>query len=790
MAKTMKEEPLNTPDESLLSDALSEPLESSGNAQIEDDPTDTPSEQEYASPNDFNGNLAELLKEDVLTSIAEQLYEGVTQDLDSRASWEQDVSASFKSLGFSLNDSTAFSFPESCKAYDTCLAQALLRFYSLSQPELFPAEGPVQIQILGESHEQMDDQAERIRQYLNWHLTQEDRGYLPDSYRLLMYVGLNGCAFRKVTQDPVTHYPVSRLIKPQDFIVNNECVDVLSSTRLTHVLHLDEQTLKLRQKNTFYRAMDVSFTVPQEDEDVIQNDLDDSIQESDGIESTQETDKISLLTVWESHVQLVIEQDKEGKEDKDLPKPYIVTMIPGTRQILSLRRNWKQEDLDYRRKECFVGYTLIPGFGLYGIGYGKLLGGNAASLTSILRQLVNKGILSNFPGGLRDSAMVIPENDLLIGPGEFQAVDLAPNKNLKESLIPLPYGEPSVVLKDLYGILQQQTKELSATVELSVADQGANTPVGTTLAHLDVAHRLQSSVLRSLRRGLADELTLLYNVFCESFGDKTIVFPQKGTWGSVRREDFSPLFRLEPVSDPFLATSTQRIAHVQELLRLSSQAPQLYDLKVVHRRACKALQIENIDEILPPQQEALPLDPVTENMNALQGKPLNVALWQDHQAHLMVHQQFLEMNPDVAPTLQAHIATHRAYAYLIQMEQQTGLRFPSPEEMTNPQIQNEIALACAQAASQQQQAHQAQQAPDQNSVLLAEVDAQREGHRMKLEEAKIRADTEKYKTDIQAQTDAQKRQTEEEIARHKDETSLTVEAMKHSTQQEGDPYGQ
>jgi hypothetical protein len=209
----------------------------------------------------------------------------------------------------------------------------------------------------------------------------------------------------------------------------------------------------------------------------------------------------------------------------------------------------------------------------------------------------------------------------------------------------------------------------------------------------------------------------------------------------------------------------------------------------LHRRACKALQIENVDEILPPQQEALPLDPVTENMNALQGKPLNVALWQDHQAHLMVHQQFLEMNPDVAPTLQAHMATHRAYAYLIQMEQQTGLRFPAPEEMTNPQIQNEIALACAQAVSQQQQAVQAQQAPNPNSVMLAEVDAQREGHRLKLEEAKIRADIEKYKTDVQAQTDAQKRQTEQEIARQKNETALAVEEMKHNSR-EGDIYGQ
>jgi hypothetical protein len=247
--------------------------------------------------------------------------------------------------------------------------------------------------------------------------------------------------------------------------------------------------------------------------------------------------------------------------------------------------------------------------------------------------------------------------------------------------------------------------------------------------------------------------------------------------------------RLEPVSDPFLATSTQRIAHVQELLRLSSQAPQLFDLKVVYRRACKALQIENIDEILPPQQEALPLDPVTENMNALQGKPLNVAMWQDHQAHLMVHQQFLETNPDVTPVLQAHIATHRAYAYLIQMEQQTGRRFPSPEEMMSPEIQNEMALACAQAASQQQNS-QTQQAPDQNSVLLAEVEAHREANQMKLQEAHIRAETEKYKTDVQAQTDAQKRQTEQEIARQKNETALAVEEMKHNSQQEGNLYGQ
>jgi hypothetical protein len=777
--------------------------QSSANAVVDSLPVDRTLLEEEAPSDTFLGNLAETLSSSTLASITSTLLDGIERDKASRSAWEQAYIQGLKNLGLTLEEAENLFFPKGCAAFDTTLTQSLLRCYAFVEPELFPPEGPVHVQILGLVNEALEDQAERVKAWMNWYLTQQDEDYSQDSSRLLMTVILRGCAFRKVFQDPVTHHPVARMIKPQDFLVNNDCVSVLSSDRLTHVFYLDKQELLLRQRNGFYRDIEIIWGNASEGN----SDVTTALENLEGIQKESD-DKPSLLTLYECHAHLVIEDEEEKSSPKQMPKPYIVTLIPSTRQILSIRRNWEEDDPDVRRIEYFVQYTLFPGFGLYGLGYAQLLGSNVHALTSILRQLIDKGILSNFPGGLRASGLKIPQNDKLIGPGEFVEVNTAGFRSLKDSIIPLPYGEPSVVLKDLYEMLRRQTQELSSAVELNINEQSGNTPVGTMMAQVDVAHRLQSSILKSLKQALSQELGILYRLFGQCLPDTPYPFAVVGGAHQVMRADFNQSLFLAPTGNGLLSTSTQRIAHVQELLKLSSQAPQLFDLKAVYKRACKTLQIENIDEIMPPQQEALPLDPVTENMNAVQGKPLTVALWQDHPAHLAVHGQFAQENPDTAPTLQAHMATHRAYAYQLQMQQALGYALPPLETEQNPQIQNQIAMGAAEIAGQQQ-ATQSQNQPqpvDPNAVLMEDIRAREEGNQLKFAEAQLKAQTEAFKAQLQFEMQKHKLEVEQLLAEQKNAVQLQIESMKHanvehadseqgeyvplSTPNEGEIYGQ
>jgi hypothetical protein len=331
-------------------------------------------------------------------------------------------------------------------------------------------------------------------------------------------------------------------------------------------------------------------------------------------------------------------------------------------------------------------------------------------------------------------------------------------------------------------MLRRQTQELSSAVELNINEQSGNTPVGTMMAQVDVAHRLQSSILKSLKQALSQELGILYRLFGQCLPDTPYPFAVVGGQHQVMRADFNQSLVLAPTGNGLLSTSTQRIAHVQELLKLSSQAPQLFDLKAVYKRACKTLQIENIDEIMPPQQEALPLDPITENMNAVQGKPLTVAVWQDHPAHLAVHGQFAQENPDTAPILQAHMATHRAYAYQLQMQQALGYALPPLEEEQNPQIQNQIAMGAASIAGQQQ-ATQTQASPqpvDPNAVLMADIKAKEEGNQLKFAEAQLKAQTEAFKAQLQFEMQKHKLEVEQLLADQKNAVQLQIEGMKHA----------
>lgn len=726
----------------------------------------------------FYENLAEKLPENELNGIAAKLLEAIDEDKESRTEWEQAYLKGIRYLGFKLEDFKDVPFMTACRAFDTTMSTALLRFYSMARAELFPNQGPANYEIWGEKTETLEEQGNRVKEWLNYYLTQEDKDYYPDSERLLMYLGIIGCVFRKVSQDPLTNKPISRFINPPDFIVNNNCVSILSSTRLTHVLHLTKHDIKIRQLNDYYRE----FDLPAVNDDLEQDsETKKTIQNIEGVNTSVYENK-DLFDIYEVHTDWVFDNldSFERKSEKlDIPLPYIVTICGTSRKVLSIRRNWHEDDEFCKRKECFVQYNYLPGFGLYGMGLAQLIGSNQVVLTSILRMLLDAGALRNFPGGLKVKGLRIENNDKAIGPSEFLDVETG-GLPIRDSVMPMPYQEPSAVLKELRNELIEQTQTLASTSETQIAENNKNAPVGTTLAILEVANKVQSSIFRSLHNSLTNELDLLYSFFGKYLPDSAHAFNLPGKEVKISREDFSDNIRMVPVSDPNLTTPTQRILRAEALVRISETAPELYDKRKVQIRMLEALNIADINEVLPPPEEAEPLDPVTENMNVLRGKPLKAAIYQDHASHIIAHTAFIQNNPESEPTMMDHIYEHRAFEYLVQMQSKMGMQMPPEEALRDPQVQNDIAMKSAQIAEQemQQKASQENPALDPSQLMMADIQQRREETIAKEKIATQKVESEAFKAQLQFETEKEKMETQKQLAEEKNDTALTLEEMK------------
>lgn len=721
---------------------------------------------------DFYENLAETLGGGKLDAISSQILDGVEQDKQSRLEWESAYIKGMKYLGFKLEDFKDVPFMSACRAFDTTFSNALLRFFATYKPELFPDEGPVGVIVKGEKNDFLQNKADNIKDGLNYYLTEFDRDYYPDSERLLMYLALVGCSFRKVYQDPITNRPTPRFIDPNDFLINNNCVSILSSNRLTHIERLDLKEIKLRQMSGFYRDIELPG---------VDNDEDDSptkkaISKMQGIDLDTYEQK-GLFQIYESHVDLDdVEEDKKAKDS--FPKPYIVSICKTSRKVLSIRRNWEMGDETYKRIEYFVQYNFIPGFGIYGLGLTQLIGSNAIVLTSLLRQLVDAGTLENFPGGLMVRGLRVEQNDKPVGPAEFRQVETG-GLPIQQCFMPMPYKGPSPVLKELRNELVDQSQSLVNTIETQIAEGNPNAPVGTTLALLEVSSKVQSAVFSSLRKSLGNELTLVYNLFKKNLSENPFSFKMPGKSITLTREDFIDDIVIVPNSDPKLTTSAQRILYAEAKIRMAQSAPQIHDMREIYKGFYKSIGMSNdeIDMILPNQQQAMPLDPITENMNAMQGKPLMASIEQDHQAHIITHTPYAQ-DPNVA----AHIKQHEAFQYLIDMQMAMGLMMPNPEMLMNPEIQNQIAIKAAQVTQQkmdeQQQQAQAQQPIDPSQLMAADI-AQREAKTISDEKiAHLKAETEAFKTQMKFEGEKLKVESTKENAQEKNEKDLLLAQMK------------
>lgn len=736
---------------------------------------------EMEEEEDFYENLALTMDEGKLASIASDLLEGIEQDIQSRQEWENACIKGMKYLGFKLEEAKDVPFMSACRAFDTTFSTALLRFYSTFKPELFPDEGPADAEIRGEKNDFLQRKCDNIKDSINYYLTEFDRDYYPDSDRLLMYLALVGCAFRKVYQDPIMNRPIGRFIDPKDFIINNDCVSILSSNRLTHDESLTKKEIKLRQMSGFYREIELPG-VDDESEDTSSSKK--VVNRLSGI-NLDAYEKKTLFHIYESHVDLDDFDDNNIKKE-GIPKPYIVSICKTSRKILAIRRNWDPNDQTYKRIEYFVQYNFIPGFGIYGLGLTQLIGSNAIVLTSLLRQLIDAGTLKNFPGGLMVAGLRTEDNNKPVGPAEFRRIETG-GLPIQQAVMPMPYNEPSVVLKELRSELVQQSQMVTNTIETSIAEGNPNAPVGTTLALMEVNSKVQSAVFSSLRKSLGNELTLIYNLFKNNLSDNPFSFKMPGRNITLTREDFIDDIVIIPNSDPKLTTSAQRILYAEAKIRMAQSAPQIHDMREVYKGFYESIGMDDqsIDLILPNQQEAQPLDPITENMNAMMGKSLAAAMWQDHQAHITTHMEQIQNQntPDnVRMMLTAHNQEHQAQQYLIDMQIAMGMMMPQPELLQDQQVQNEIAVMAAQVAQQKMdemaQQQQAQQPLDPNQVMMADIAQRQEKTASDERIATMKMEEAGFETQTKFEIEKMKIESNREVAEEKNEKDILLAQMK------------
>ncbi len=712
---------------------------------------------------DFYANIADKVGDGKLDEIATQVLDGIEQDKQSREDWESASIKGMKYLGFKLEDAKDVPFMSACRAFDTTFSNALLKFWSTYKSELFPDEGPASAEIRGEKNDFLQHKADNIKDGLNYYLTEFDREYYPDRERLLVYLALVGCAFTKTYQDPISHRPISRFIDPNDFLINNNCVSILSSSRLTQRERLTKKEIKLRQKSGFYRDIELPGVDDDDDDDKTRK----KINNLQGIDLDAYEQK-GLYQVFESHVDL--DDVEENKDDKEsFPKPYIVSICKTSRKVLSLRRNWQEGDDTYKRIEYFTQYNFIPGFGIYGVGLTQLIGSNAIVLTSLLRQLVDAGTLENFPGGLMVKGTRPEQNDKPVGPAEFRQVETG-GLPIQQCFMPMPYKGPSPVLKDLRNEIADQSQMLVNTVESQIAEGNPNAPVGTTLALLEVSSKVQSSVFSSLRKSLGNELTLVYDLFKKTLSDNPFSFKLPGKNIVLTREDFVDDIVIVPNSDPKLTTSAQRIIYAEAKIRMAQSAPQIHDMRAVYKGFYNAIGMsdQEVDMILPPEQKAVPLDPISDIMNAMQDKPIVASIEQDHQAHIITKMPFAQ-NPIIA----ADIKQHEAFQYLIDMQMAMGMQMPDPQMLQDPQVQNQIALMAAQATQEMMAQQQAANPPplDPNQVMMANIE-----NEAKI--AEMKATTEVFKSQLDFEKEKMKTEANLQIAEEKNEKDLALAEMK------------
>ena len=592
-----------------------------------------PSAQEEEIP--FDANLAEHLDDRILSSLGSELVGAFEDDKTSRRDWEEAYIKGLEQLGLKVEDRTT-PWPGACGVHHPLMSEAVVRFQSQAITEMFPAAGPVRTRIFGKVNRETEEQASRIQEYMNYLLTDRMTEFRSETERMLFSLPLAGSAFKKVYYDQTMQRPCSMFVPSEDMVVFNGATDLTSATRLTHMMRKNKNEIRKLQVNGFYKDVDIpSYDINLDEVKSTYGDLTgDRLSTGDSSGSFLIGD--SIHTLLEMHVELDLEgfEDKKDEETTGIALPYVVTIDRESRVVLSIRRNWYEEDAERMRRNHFIHYEYLPGLGFYGLGLVHLIGGLVKSATSLLRQLVDAGTLSNLPGGLKARGMRIKGDDTPIMPGEFRDVDV-PGGTIRENISFLPYKEPSATLFQLLGNIVEEGRRFAAITDVKASDMNSQAPVGTTLAILEKNMKVMSAIQSRLHASLKNELKVLVGVI-KDFGPPAYPYEVKGGSESIIN-DFDDQVDVIPVSNPNAATMGQRIMQYQSALQLSAQAPQLYDLPVLHRQMLEVLGIRDPDKIVPIDDDLKPEDPVVENMDILNTDPVKAFEYQDHESHIQVH---------------------------------------------------------------------------------------------------------------------------------------------------------
>ena len=729
------------------------------------------SDMEEETPSKFGENLAEVLDDRELNTIAAELVSSYEEDLDSRDDWFQTYSEGLELLGIS-SDSRSQPFVGASGVHHPILAEAVTQFQAQAYKEMLPAGGPVDTEVLGITDNAKMEKANRVKNFMNYQITYKMEEYDPEMDQLLFYLPLSGSAFKKVYYDPALGRAVARFVKSEHLVVPYYAVDLLTAPRITHVIHMNENELRKLQISGFYK--DTDMMSPTSNPDLTE--VDDKIDELQGLTRTISDEEFTLL---EMHVNL----DLEGFEDVDangeetgLALPYIVTICKDNNKVLAIRPNYDQNDPMRKKIEYFTHYKFLPGLGFYGFGLIHMMGGLTKSVTSILRQLIDAGTLSNLPAGFKSRGLNIQRHDDPLQPGEWRDVD-APGGRLSDAFLPLPYKEPSGTLTTLLGALVDSGKRFAATVEDPTGDGNSEAPVGTTVALMEKGQRVMSAIHKRLHYAQRCEFKILKRVFGE-FLPPEYPYQVQGASENVFKQDFDGSVDVIPVSDPNIFSMTQRITLAQTQLQMAQAAPELHDLRESYKKMYIALNIKDIDALLPPEQEVPARDPISEQQAVLTGTPIRAYEFQNHEAYIAAHSAFMQnpmvqQNPVASQAIGANIQEHQAMLYKLQIEQAMGQPLPEIQAgQMPPEMMNEIALM-AQAATQQvtgqaQAMAAAMQTPDPQRQMF-EQQLQLEREQLMQKEGDDQRD---------AQLAAMKAELDAQIKREKIEADLRVQDTK------------
>ena len=762
--------------------------------------------------NEFSKNLAEEMDEGQLASLASTLMQDYDTDISSRKDWIQTYVDGLELLGMKLEDRME-PWPGACGVYHPLLTEAVVKFQAETMMETFPASGPVKTKIIGKETPDTKKAAERVQDDMNHQLTDVMYEYRPEHERMLWGLGLAGNAFKKVYFDPALGRQVSMYCPAEDVVVPYGASSLEAAERVTHVMRKTENEVKRLQHEGFYRDIDLGKP------NNVMDEVEKKIAEKLGFRASQD-DRFKLL---EMQVELDLEgyehTDEDG-EETGIALPYIVTIEKSSGEVLAIRRNWRPEDEDCHKRTHFVHYGYIPGFGFYCFGLIHLIGAFAKSGTSILRQLVDAGTLSNLPGGFKTRGLRTKGDDTPISPGEFRDVDV-PSGTIRDNLMALPYKEPSQVLAALLNQIIEEGRKFAGAVELQTSDMSAQAPVGTTLAILERQLKTMSAVQARIHYSMKQEFKLLKEIIRDYTPEEYDYEPVDG--GRKAKQSDYDLVDVIPVSDPNAATMAQKVVQYQAALQLAQTAPQLYDLPLLHRQMLDVLGIKNYQKLVPMAEDMKPRDPVTENMNILANKPVKAFIYQDHQAHIAVHmaamqdpkvQSIVGMNPQMAQQLQAammaHVFEHLGMEYRKQVEQTMGQALPpyneeKDEEQMSPEMEIQVSQMAAQASqqllqqnqqeAQQQKNQQMQQDPliqlQQQELQIKQQDLQRKSQKdMQDMQAKMaQIEVEMKRIDAQQETEGaklalqhQNNEIEREAKQQADGFRMGIEMTKHREQ--------